>query len=76
MNDLLKYKPVNNRRSRPEWALDDKQLMLRCVGKRGLLRFQVAQMYWQQNKSAREIAETLSLTVATVDRMIHRLVSN
>jgi hypothetical protein len=69
----LSEKPVNNRKTRPSWALDDRQLMLKCVGKRHALRFRIAQMYWQKNMTAQAIAEALNMKRNAVELILHRL---
>ena len=71
--NLAQYKPVNNRKARPEWAMNDKALMLRCVGKRHMIRFKIAQMYWQRNMTASDIATALDMTAHTVEMVIFRL---
>jgi hypothetical protein len=73
MSDLLQHKPVNNRKTRPVWAMDDKQLMLRCVGTRHMLRFKIAQMYWKQNMTAADIATALDMSTNAVELVILRL---
>lgn len=72
MIDLI-HKPVANRRTRPSWVMDDKRLMERCVGKRGMLRFKIAQMYWRQNMTAKDIATALDITENNVKVIVHRL---
>lgn len=72
-NELLRHKPVNNRRSRPPWAMNDRELMLRCVGKRHAMRFQIAQMYWQKNMSADDIATVVGMSVGAVKMILSRL---
>ena len=69
----LHHKTVNNRKCRPEWVMDDQQLMLRCVGERHMLRYKIALMYWRQNMSARAISEALSLSLGAVEKVIQRL---
>lgn len=69
----LSLKPVNNRRSRPAWAMDEKERMLRCVGTRAARRFRIATMYWCDNKSARDIASELGITLGSVELILHRL---
>lgn len=71
----LQNKPTNNRRNRPAWALNDKSLMVKCVGKRAALRFQVAQMYWQKNMTSQDIAKALELTHGAVRMILNRLVT-
>lgn len=72
MIDLIN-KPVANRRTRPTWATDDKQLMEKCVGPDAMRRFKIAQMYWRQGMTARDIATTLDMTPNAVEVVIHRL---
>lgn len=72
-SDMLRHKLVNNRKKRPAWAMDDKQLMLRCVGKRHMVRFKIAQMYWQQNMTAQDIATSLDMSVKSVQLVLIRL---
>jgi hypothetical protein len=67
------HKPVANRRTRPDWVLDNKKLMEICVGPQGMRRFQIAQMYWRQNMTAKDIATVLEMTVTAVEKIIHRL---
>lgn len=69
----LQNKPTNNRRNRPTWALNDKALMLKCVGARATQRFNIAQMYWQQNMTALDIATALDLKPNTVEVILCRL---
>jgi DNA-directed RNA polymerase specialized sigma24 family protein len=66
-------KPVNNRRNRPTWAMDELQLMRKCIGKRHMVRFTVAQFYWRENKTAQEIADILGMTLGAVEKTIQRL---
>lgn len=72
MNALI-HKPTSQRRTRPAWATNDKQLMERCVGKRGMIRFKIAQMYWRQNMSAKDIATALGMTVNAVYLVLNKL---
>jgi DNA-binding MarR family transcriptional regulator len=69
----LYLKPVNNRRYRPSWATNEKQLMLHCVGNRPMIRFEIAQMYWLRNMSAKEIAAKMKMTKHNVEMILHRL---
>lgn len=69
----LKLKPVNNRSTRPTVAMDDRAFMLLCVGKGPMLRYKVGLMYWRENKSAREIATSLNMTLGAVEKIIQRL---
>jgi len=55
--------------------MDEQKLMLRCVGKRHMLRFTIAQMYWRENMSVVDIATALSLHPEKVKAIIHRLVA-
>jgi predicted transcriptional regulator len=73
--ELLKHKPVNSRKSRPAWALNDRELMLRCVDTQSQLRFQVAQMYWQKNMTAEDVAAAVGLTRSAVKMILSRLVT-
>lgn len=72
-DEILQHKPVNNRRSRPEWSMDDKQLMLRCVGERPMLRYKIAQMYWRNNMTVIDIARALEMHPKRIDGVITRL---
>ena len=72
----LIHKPVANRRNRPSWVMNDKELMERCIGKEGMRRFKIAQMYWRQNMSAKDIATVLEISVDAVECVIKRLVRN
>lgn len=72
MIDLI-HKPVNNRKTRPVWAMDDRQLMLKCVGKRHALKFQIAQMYWQKNITAQDIATAVGMKLKAVELILIRL---
>lgn len=74
-NAILRNKIVSNRKARPYWATDDKQLMLRCVGKRHMIRFQIAQMYWQKNMTAKDIAAYLGMNTHAVEVTISRLLT-
>jgi len=69
----LSHRTVATRRTRPEWVLDNKKLMEICVGKHGMRRFQVAQMYWRQNMSAKDIATVLEMTENAVYMIINKL---
>lgn len=69
----LTHKTVANRQTRPDWVLDNKTLMEICVGPRGMRRFQIAQMYWRQNMTAKDIATVLEMSVKAVERVIERL---
>ncbi len=69
----LKHKPVDNRNTRPQWVMNDKQMMEKCVGKAALRRFKVAQMFWRQNMSAQDIAVTLDTTLKAVEHILDRL---
>jgi hypothetical protein len=69
----LVYKLVDNRKNRPVWVMDDAQLMLHCIGERHMLRYQIAIKYWRENKSAREIAAELGMTLGAVEKIIQRL---
>ena len=73
MGGFIRHKPVDNRKNRPEWVMDDKALIECCFGGRGRLRWDIAVMYWRENKSAREIAIDLGLTVDVVKKIIQRL---
>lgn len=70
---LLRNKPVNSRKGRPAWAMDDQKLYLRCVGERAARRFQIATMYWRENKTAKEIAEALDMNTPAVEMILVRL---
>lgn len=72
MIDLI-HKPVNSRKARPSWALNDRLLMLKCVGKHSTNRFQIAQMYWQKNMTASDIAIALDMRVNAVELVLFRL---
>jgi hypothetical protein len=69
----LSHRTVANRRTRPAWVLDNKKLMEICVGKKGMQRFQIAQMYWRQNMTAKDIATVLDMSVNAVEVILHRL---
>lgn len=69
----LSNKPVANRHKRPAWVMNDKELMLMCVGEEGMRRFKIAQMYWRQNMSARDIACSLNVSLKSVERVLERL---
>lgn len=69
----MTHRQVANRRKRPAWATNDKQLMERCVSKSAMRRFKIAQMYWQQNMTAKDIATALDVTVNAVEVVLHRL---
>ena len=70
---LLLHKPVNNRKNRPQWAMDKKELILHCIGERHLLRYKIAVMYWRHNMSAKDISTDLCMTLDAVEKIIHRL---
>jgi DNA-binding MarR family transcriptional regulator len=53
--------------------MDEQQLMLKCIGKRHVQRFTIAQLYWRENRTAQEIANTLGLTLGAVEKIIQRL---
>lgn len=72
MIDLI-HKPTANRRTRPAWATNDKQLMEKCVGPDAMRRFKIAQMYWRQGMSAKDIATTLDMNAHAVEMIINRL---
>lgn len=72
MIDLI-HKPVANRRIRPAWATNDKQLMEKCVGPDAMRRFKIAQMYWRQGMTAKDIATVLDMSVNAVEVILHRL---
>ena len=69
----LGHKPVANRRIRPALVMDNKAFMLHCVGKRAFLRHTIGLMYWRENKSARDIATDLNMTLGAVEKIIQRL---
>lgn len=75
MIDLI-HKPTANRRTRPEWVLDNKKLMEICVGPQGMRRFQIAQMYWRQNMTAKDIATVLEISEHAVECVINRLANS
>ena len=70
---LLLHKPVNNRKNRPQWAMDKKELILHCIGERHLLRYKIAVMYWRHNMSAKDISTDLCMTLGAVEKIIQRL---
>jgi len=71
--NVLSLKPVNNRKNRPAWVMDDKQLMLRCIGARHTLRYTIALMYWRQNMTASAISCELKMSLGAVEKIIQRL---
>jgi hypothetical protein len=72
-SDLLKHKPVDSRKRRPAWSMDDQKLMLHCVGERPMLRYKIALMYWRQNMTAKDIAEALDMNTPAVEMILVRL---
>jgi DNA-directed RNA polymerase specialized sigma24 family protein len=72
---MLRHKPVSNRKSRPAWAMDRKTLALRAFGKAAIRRWHIAQAYWIENKSAREIARELRTSIGSVKRTIHTILT-
>ena len=69
----VQVKTTQTRKSRPLWARDDKSLMSRVIGDRLLRRWTIARMYWRENKTARDIAKHLHITVNAVECVINRL---
>lgn len=68
-----KYKPVRNRRKRPALVLDNKTLMVACVGEQATTRYKITVMYWHENKSAPEIATQFGLSVEAVKKIVQRV---
>jgi hypothetical protein len=69
----LSHKLIANRRKRPGWVFDNKKLMEMCVGKQGMKRFQIAQMYWRQNMTAKDIATMLDMSAHAVECVLTRI---
>jgi hypothetical protein len=63
----LAHKTVANRRTRPAWVANDKQLMEKCVGPDAMRRFKIAQMYWRQGMTAKDIAGYATLDMTAND---------
>jgi hypothetical protein len=64
----------DNGKARPAWAMDDRKLWLHIAGGKLAQRFMIAQMYWQRNDSATEIATYLGMSRNSVKSILSRLV--
>jgi hypothetical protein len=71
---LLSHKPAANRSKRPAWAMDDRTLWLQIAGTRLSERFQIARMYWRENKSAGQIAAELGKSRNSIKSILNRLI--
>jgi hypothetical protein len=65
--------PLKSRRTRPAWAKDDRSLMLKVLGQKVVRRWNIARMYWRENKTAREIASELQTTERAVKNILNRI---
>jgi hypothetical protein len=69
----LTKKLTGNRRSRPAWAMDDLKLIEHITGGRFKRTLEIAQFYWQKNRSSTEIAEHFRMSRNSVKSILSRL---
>ena len=73
LSDFQRNKPVDSRKNRPAWAQTEQALMRHLLSPSLLRRWQIALRYWLQNRTAREIAEEMGISLQAVKDVLRRL---
>ncbi len=68
---LQRHKPVANRTKKPKWVQSHEAFNKHVAAANR--RWMIARMYWLENKSARQIAETFNMRISAVQMCILRL---